>query len=338
MSRARDLADRVLHNRTHEDIEGGRESIVTFKGEQSGGEISTLAQIQASHDGTSDDQKADLIFKTNDGSDGASPTERMKIDSNGSILTSTLGTDNVHLGEGAGVAIVSGGNQNTLIGKDAGAALTTGDNNVAVGFEALKTEDGDGNNVAVGYQALKTLNAGANGNNTAIGYATGNTISTGTANTLMGAFAGDATTTGERNIILGAYADASSATANGECVLGDSNISTLRCNTSTISALSDARDKTEVEPSPLGVDFLNKLNPVKFLWDSREGNSKDGTYEIGFIAQELQEVQKESNTEYLKMVIDENPDRLEASYGQLVPILVQAIKELSTQVKQLQTA
>ena len=81
MSRARDLADRVLHNRTHEDTEGGRESIVTFKGEQSGGEISTLAQIQASHDGTADDQKADLIFRTNDGSDGTSPTTAMIIDS-----------------------------------------------------------------------------------------------------------------------------------------------------------------------------------------------------------------------------------------------------------------
>lgn len=81
MSRARDRADGVLHNRTHEDTDGGRESLITFKGEQSGGEISTLAQIQASHDGTSDDEKADLIFKTNDGSDGASPTEAMRIDS-----------------------------------------------------------------------------------------------------------------------------------------------------------------------------------------------------------------------------------------------------------------
>tara|TARA_R100000654_G_scaffold50366_1_gene76537 strand:- start:1586 stop:2596 length:1011 start_codon:yes stop_codon:yes gene_type:complete len=86
MSRARDRADGVLHNRTHEDTEGGRESIVTFKGEQSGGEISTLAQIQASHDGTSDDEKADLIFKTNDGSDGASPTTAMVIDSGQNIL------------------------------------------------------------------------------------------------------------------------------------------------------------------------------------------------------------------------------------------------------------
>ncbi len=63
MSRARDRADGVLHNRTHEDTEGGRESLITFKGEQSGGEISTLAQIQASHDGTADDQKGDLILR-----------------------------------------------------------------------------------------------------------------------------------------------------------------------------------------------------------------------------------------------------------------------------------
>jgi len=88
MSRARDRADGVLHNRTHEDTEGGRESLITFKGEQSGGEISTLAQIQASHDGTSDDEKADLIFKTNDGSDGASPTEAARIDSDQNLLVS----------------------------------------------------------------------------------------------------------------------------------------------------------------------------------------------------------------------------------------------------------
>jgi len=99
MSRARDLADRVLHNRTHEDTEGGRESIVTFKGEQSGGEISTLAQIQASHDGTADDQKADLIFKTNDGSDGASPTERLRIDSEGHVGINIVPTNTLVVSE-----------------------------------------------------------------------------------------------------------------------------------------------------------------------------------------------------------------------------------------------
>lgn len=72
-------------NPTHEDTDGGRESALSFQGEQSGGEISTLAAIQASHDGTADDQKGDLIFKTNDGSDNNAPTERMRIDSSGKV-------------------------------------------------------------------------------------------------------------------------------------------------------------------------------------------------------------------------------------------------------------
>ena len=75
----------IIVNDTHEDTDGGREGKVTFKGQQSGGEETTLAQIQASHDGTSDDQKGDLIFKTNDGSDGSSPTEAMRINSDQNI-------------------------------------------------------------------------------------------------------------------------------------------------------------------------------------------------------------------------------------------------------------
>lgn len=73
----------TLKNNTHEDTDGGRESRIIFEGEQSGGEISTLARIQASHDGTADDEAGDLIFSVNDGNDGAAPTERMRIHSNG---------------------------------------------------------------------------------------------------------------------------------------------------------------------------------------------------------------------------------------------------------------
>ena len=81
--------DITLTNNTSEDTDGGRESTVTFKGLQSGGEESTLAEIRASHDATADDQKGDLIFKTNDGSDGASPTEAMRIDSSQNIAIGT---------------------------------------------------------------------------------------------------------------------------------------------------------------------------------------------------------------------------------------------------------
>ncbi len=36
------------------------------------------------------------------------------------------------------------------------------------------------------------------------------------------------------------------------------------------------------------------------------------------------------------MVIDENPDRLEASYGQLVPILVKALQESTQRIETLE--
>ena len=193
----------TLKNTTETDADGSRSGKITFKGEQSGGEESTLAQIESAHDGTLDDEKGDLIFKTNDGSDGASPTDRVRIVSNGSILTATLGTDNVHLGEGAGASIASGGNQNTLIGKDAGTALTTGDDNVAVGHSALSTEDANGRNTAVGYEALKTLNAGADGENVAVGYRAGKALTEGIQNTLIGVQAGDALTHADYNVAVG---------------------------------------------------------------------------------------------------------------------------------------
>ena len=83
----------IIVNDTHEDTDGGREGKVTSKGQQSGGEETTLAQIQASHDGTSDDEKGDLIFKVNDGSDGASPTERVRIGSDGATTITTEGNE-----------------------------------------------------------------------------------------------------------------------------------------------------------------------------------------------------------------------------------------------------
>ena len=61
----------------------------------------------------------------------------------------------------------------SLVGASAGVALAGGANNVAIGYEALSTEDGHGESTAVGYKALKTQNAGASGLNTAIGYQAG---------------------------------------------------------------------------------------------------------------------------------------------------------------------
>ena len=85
----------TFKNGSPEDTDGGRESILTFKGVQSGEEESTLAQIQAAHDGSSDDEKGLISFRTNDGNDSNSPTERWRITSDGHFkaMSSGLGID-----------------------------------------------------------------------------------------------------------------------------------------------------------------------------------------------------------------------------------------------------
>jgi len=172
----------------------------------------------------------------------------------------------------------------------------------------------------------------------ALGYEALIKQTTGSYNLAVGYFANNLTTTGTNTTCVGYDADPSSATVSNEITLGNSNISSLRCADTSISSLSDARDKTDVVDLPVGLDFINTLRPVKFKWQTREGvPSKDGTVRAGFIAQDLQSAQNDSEADYLDLVLDSNPDKLEAKYGKLVPVLVQAIKELSTQVKQLQT-
>ncbi len=80
-----------FQNTTHEDIDGGRESILRFKGEQSGGEVTTLATIEASHDGTGDDQDGRLILAVNDGDDADSPSKTVELWGNAANLVAEFG-------------------------------------------------------------------------------------------------------------------------------------------------------------------------------------------------------------------------------------------------------
>jgi hypothetical protein len=72
----------------------------------------------------------------------------------GSFQTVTLGTSNLRLGLNAGNSILLGGNYNTVVGDEAGTAITTGDNNVAVGFASAFNTTTAANNTALGYYSL----------------------------------------------------------------------------------------------------------------------------------------------------------------------------------------
>jgi len=239
---------------------------------------------------------------------------------------------------------------NTALGFEAGKECTTGLSNVFVGTEIQSVNSGQSiGNVVVGSRAMEQLGTGFA--NIAIGERAMQNVNSNTGNIAIGYTANNGNTTGNENIVIGYNAQPSNLTVSNEITLGNSSTAVLRCQQTSITALSDERDKTSIEDLPYGVDFINQLQPRKFIWDNRvelrEEVNSDGTRsevefysankgkkDFGFIAQEVQA----HDDDVLKLVYDENPDKLEMSYGKLVPVLVKAIQELSAKVTALENA
>jgi len=237
----------------------------------------------------------------------------------GNLNTATQG--NSGLGLAAGDQLLSG-DFNTFIGYGSGQQFNSGNNNTALGSRTtgVGTGGSGNNNVWLGTNAC--LNYGG-----------------GDSNVIIGAY--DAANpyfnlqTGSNNIVIGRNATKASDSASNSITLGNSSNNVLRCAVTTITSLSDARDKKEIEELPVGLEFVEKLKPVKFTWDDRNEEGKHDVEDFGFIAQDLKASQEEANASYLGLVYEENPEKLEASYGKLLPVLVKAIQELSSEVKSL---
>jgi hypothetical protein len=249
---------------------------------------------------------------------------------NYNLYANTEGYYNVALGA-TNLNANTTGDYNIGIGYASLYYQTTPSYNVGIGHEAGRYNTQGANNVSLGYRAgYGSYNNSNYDGNTSIGSAALSAIRTGDNNTAVGYLAGDALLTGSNNIIIGYQADAASNSTSNTVTLGNSSITTLRCNTQSITSLSDARDKTNIEDLPIGLGFINTLRPRKFEWDTRDG-AKVGITEGGFIAQELQ--QAEEGNEWLGLVYEENPEKLEASYGKLLPVLVKAVQELSEELE-----
>ena len=228
----------------------------------------------------------------------------------GASANATAYSDNVYIGQSAGLN--ASGTGNIGIGQNANAAANLGFYNTAVGVNALQSQTGGDFNVAIGNDALQQMTAATN--NTAVGKAAGSTV-VGFVNT---------TNLGHN----------SQAQGDNEVVLGDNNVTTLRCNTPVISGLSDARDKKNIEELPLGLDFISKLKPSAWEWDRRDG-TMEGKKDSGFIAQDIDSLLEEcSASELIPSLLDKtNPEKLAVAYGALVPVLVKAIQELKAEVE-----
>ena len=247
------------------------------------------------------------------------------------------GNYGVYLGRNAGNINTSGKDYQIAIGYET-MNDCTGDYSVAIGAFAMS--DGDHQrSVAIGYDALGRSSTSSPFYNVAIGYEAGASIYSGDYNTIIGY---EAVSSADNQYylnnctVLGNGATASSQSASNQITLGNSSITSLRCNDTSISTLSDERDKTAIEDLPYGLDFINDIRPVKFTWNRRDGSMSDKP-EIGFIAQELYDAElSHSSTKYTRLVSWENPEKLEARPMATYPILVKAVQELSAKCDALE--
>jgi hypothetical protein len=286
-------------------------------------------------------------------------------------------TANANLMVGSGGSGITTGSNNTVVGLFSGGQLTDGSDNIAVGTLALSISNSGSENVAVGKQALNLVgntsfgqvavgsgalksitsvtsspntavgwrslwNTTASGANTAVGAGAGQSVTTGSDNTFLGVYSGEGTglssiTTGSNNICVGSNSGAPTSSTSNSITLGNSSNNVLRCAVTSITSLSDARDKKAITELSAGLDFIKKLKPVEFVWNERDEKGKHDIKDFGFIAQDLKKSQEDAKlAETLKLVYEENPEKLEASYGKLVPILVKAIQDLAAKVEVLE--
>jgi hypothetical protein len=181
--------------------------------------------------------------------------------------------------------------------------ISTGSYNICIGNFALTNTSSSSQNTVIGYNAALGINSGDN------------------------------------NILIGYSCSPSMNNISNEITLGNNSNNKLRCNVQSITSLSDARDKRNITELSLGLDFLCSIKPRQFNWDKREwydnnisdGSKTENKLTAGFIAQELNEAQQIFGAEWLNTVSKDNPDKWEAAYGNLLPVVVKSIQELKTE-------
>lgn len=235
------------------------------------------------------------------------------------------------------------GNSNTAVGYMPLRNNSSGNYNSAFGFSSLIVNSTGSDNSAFGSYSLNINSTGYE--NSAFGRSSLYANTTGFCNSAFGTSAGSFISSGSNLTCIGYNAQPTSGSATNQITLGNNQITSLRCNVTSITSLSDARDKKNIKDLTLGIDFLMKIKPRLFNWDKREWyeeNISDGSKmkeepTAGFIAQELDELQKVENVEWMNLVLKDNPEKWEATPGNLLPVMLKAIQELKTENNNLKS-
>lgn len=226
-------------------------------------------------------------------------------------------------------------------------------NNIAIGDYALSDLAGGKNcNVAIGTSAMSYhQGAGSIGIGWLAGFTSG-THFTGDYVTLIGAQTGYVTpTSGSNNTYLGYQAKPTSSSVSNEIVLGNTSISSLRCQVS-LTTVSDARVKENIQNDVAGLNFIMNLRPVTYNYNIQKVNKlisgenyvdtfnwtgKNDVQSIrfsGFLAQEVEQAALKAGYEFSG--VDKPKDGkslMGLRYSEFVVPLVKGMQEQQAQIE-----
>lgn len=254
-------------------------------------------------------------------------------------MFNTSGTDNNAFGFRAGCSGTSAsGNQ--FIGRGTGLAITTGSRNVIIGCYAGRKTCIGCENVFVGTLSAQCNTSG--GRNSFFGFCAGNCGTTGSYNTALGVCAARLITTGCNNIVIGWNSGTTGVgpqglfnltTTNNRIIMGNANhvCAQIQIGWTTVS---DVRDKCIYGSIDRGLGFLKGITPIEYQFKDRKNDEiTDPLHKrrYGFSAQEILELEGDHPV----IVSAEDPDKLQLTTDHLLPVMVNAIKELSAEVETL---
>ena len=248
--------------------------------------------------------------------------------------SSAYGTDNTCIGYAAGRDMTSG-EYNTSVGADAHRGVTTASYSTYVGADSGYYKQSGSYCTALGYRADYYLQNG--NNNTTSGYT-------------------NTTCLGQDSRISG----------SNQLQLGNSSVTSYAYG--SVQNRSDARDKTDIRDTILGLDFIKSLRPVDFRWDYRDDYydevvdedvvdefesenihsryrldpvAKDGSrartrFHHGLVAQDVKETMDEMGIDfagYQDHSIKDGLDVLSIGYTELIGPMIKAIQEQQAQIE-----
>lgn len=274
---------------------------------------------------------------------------------------SNSGTENTFIG--ADVGLVNTEDRNVFVGYRTGNKNTSGTRNTFLGHSAGRDNSEAAHNTFLGYEAGCENTLGDE--NTMIGSGAGYFNSIGKQNTFLGRYSGEQNISGDQNTFIGTYTakdnlrgdnntfigyntygsdvDSSynqivighSAIGKGHnmAVIGNADITDIYMNQNGSGVIhanativsSDRRLKRNITQIENVLDKVLNLNPVEF-----EYKSTPGSKEIGFVAQEVNEL-------FPQLIYTKSDSKLGMKYVQLTAILTSALQEQHEKIETLES-